>query len=135
MKSHSCRLFSELEQSYTRAVAVAVATIGEPPVLVRCHELVRAVCKLPLPNGLDAQVQDGTFGLVDHSWLYLFIEGRRWGSVLDVYSVGRLPMVQLVDIGPTTMHHALYHSGPDRKDIDEERVVILHSDLRQVWGW
>ena len=57
---------------------------------LRCHELARAVAHV-----LDLPVQDGSHGLVDHSWLWT---GTRTapGNILDVYCVGRLPMVQLV---------------------------------------
>lgn len=53
------------------------------PVLVSCHMLTRAFAKL-FPG---LHVIDGSFGAVDHSWLFLRASDRsRW--IIDVYPVG-----------------------------------------------
>lgn len=59
----------------------------------RCHELARAIGSL-----LRLDVVDGKFGGVDHSWL-LVPDGclDRHVAFLDVYAVGSIPQVRLVD--------------------------------------
>ena len=73
-----------------------VALLGERLSLadqakVRCHELARAVGRV-----LELPVQDGKYGGAQHSWLVTAQRPDR-SHILDVYVVGRLPMVQLVD--------------------------------------
>jgi hypothetical protein len=70
---------------------------------LRCHELARAVGKV-----LGLQVQDGFYGFVDHSWLWLRPLGPTIGrigfpNILDVYCVGSLPLVRLVDAQATSL--------------------------------
>jgi len=80
---------------------------------LRCHEVVRAV-----GVQLGLQVVDGLYGCVDHSWLLTGFRGPR-SNILDVYAVGRLPQVQLIDmwyVGPR--HDSLYKPKDDRTDID-----------------
>jgi hypothetical protein len=60
----------------------------------RCHEVARAVVRL-MPATLGLVVVDGQFAGAQHSWLAYRDDGRT--RILDVYCVGRLPMVQLVD--------------------------------------
>lgn len=97
--------------------------------LVRCHELARAVGRV-----LDLPFEDGHYGFVDHSWLWtkpkpVYTPTPRLGlpNILDVYCVGSLPMVRLVDCSAPALPHAgwAYRPGPLRKDIDEERVKEL----------
>jgi hypothetical protein len=57
---------------------------------LRCHELARAVGSL-----LSIPFVDGRFGSVEHSWLWTRQSERP--VILDVYTVARLPMVQLID--------------------------------------
>jgi len=47
---------------------------------------------------VDCEVFHGMYGISEHTWL----RNRHWGPghLLDVYSVGRVPQVQLVDILP-----------------------------------
>lgn len=76
---------------------------------LRCHEVARAV---GLRLGL--KVIDGKSGGVDHSWLL-----TASSNILDVYVVGRLPQVQLVDMACTGPRHDLvYVPGEPRTDID-----------------
>jgi hypothetical protein len=96
---------------------------------LRCHELARACGKF-----LNLPVADGRYGSVEHSWLWTrpltpMQPGESPPNILDVYAVGRLPMVQLVDYsshGPR--HHKHYSFGSPRSDIDE-RVVARLIDL------
>lgn len=99
---------------------------------VRCHELARAVRKFMALGGY-AYVADGKCGIVDHSWIQLKPE-----TILDVYTVGRLPMVQLVHVsaaslvrGPTGPGH-LYQPGPMRDDIDEAVVNDLAAQFAKI---
>lgn len=91
---------------------------------VRCHELTRAVAKTLYISG----VVDGKYGLVEHSWIELFAlatDGHRDRYILDVYSCGRLPMVQILDTFCGLKHTYLYVTGLLRKDIDEAMVDVL----------
>lgn len=100
---------------------------------VRCHELARAVQRY-FPQS--AKVIDGHYSRVEHSWLQLsanYQHSRVVTSILDVYAVGRLPMVQLQDISTLVMRAHLneYQEGPERTDINDEHVNRLYK-LMQV---
>jgi hypothetical protein len=96
----------------------------------RCHEVARAVGELlSLPH------QDGFYGFVDHTWLWTRPLDRTAGRmgrigfphVLDVYRVGSLPMVALVDGAHTSLPHVgwAYRPGTERTDVDSDRVKTL----------
>jgi hypothetical protein len=97
------------------------------PAGVRCHELARAVatCLIRRDPAWEQYIKviDGTYDHVDHSWIYLL-----WGSgyVLDVYTVGRLPQVQLVQSHSLLQGtRALYKAGSPRQDIRSEVVEAM----------
>lgn len=96
------------------------ATMGRG-AWVRCHEAARAVGQL-----LNLGVQDGYYGVVDHSWCRIERPGttayRVSYTVLDVYAVGQLPIVQLVS--PIAALHE-YKLGEPRTDSDERVVAEL----------
>ena len=106
---------SRLFQLATLAVAHIPDDVDPDPNGVRCHEVARAVGRQ-----LGLLVIDGRFGSVDHSWLHI-MNGtkatRDRHSILDVYSVARLPVVQLVDSHFSTQMMSLYRPGEQRKDI------------------
>jgi hypothetical protein len=83
--------------------------------VVRCHELTRAVF-VCLPDVVCHNILDGHFGSVEHSW----IELDNGLAILDVDSVSRTPMVQLlVDPRPWPVSLSkLYVPGKPRQDID-----------------
>ncbi len=96
--------------------------------LIRCHELARVVERLLRPAADDTRVRrewvviDGKFGPVDHSWLM-------YGSAfLDVYAVGRLPMVQLLE--PTFGVYP-FKAGQERDDIREDVIEELLEEIRR----
>lgn len=89
---------------------------GAPPW--RCHEVARVVGKR-----LGLAVLDGKYGSVDHSWLVF--PGSPRLTILDVYAVGSLPIVRLVDVERLLPHEALYSPGPTRTDVRFDDVVIL----------
>jgi len=101
---------------------------------LRCHELARAVGKV-----LGLQVQDGFYGFVDHSWLWLRPLGPTVGrfgfpNILDVYSVGALPLVRLVDAQATSLPHVgwAYRPANAREDIQQavvDRLVVLMAEV------
>ena len=94
---------------------------------VRCHELVRAVAEV---LALDkSQVADGWYGHVEHSWLWTRPK-LIWETppILDVYVVGRLPSVQLVDSSPTFPWE--YRRGDLRSDIQWGVVAELVRRMR-----
>lgn len=72
-------------------------------------------------HGMPLEVVDGLFGLVDHTWIEVALPGRI--AILDIYSVGRLPMVQLV-------HHSFstkmpYVGRPPRSDVRTDVIARL----------
>lgn len=142
MKSYSAYdVFAKAELRLFRAVTRAVKRLPGDPMTLRCHELTRAVAWLPMPRGIELLVQDGLFGMVDHSWLLIWAphektqsrHSRVTYSILDVYSVGRLPQVQLLDLAVPTHHNALYRPGPPRDDIDQPLVHRLVRELKKSW--
>lgn len=124
MKSYSeASVFRPDELAVLERAARMVARVVEPAGAVfRCHELARACAQL-----LQLPVVDGTFGHVEHSWVLV----NRYGSyldhspILDVYAVGRLPMVQLVDGGALSGNAELFKKGSRRADIDFDLVQLL----------
>lgn len=74
--------------------------LGKP---IRCHEMARAVGRI-----LDLPVVDGVCGAVQHSWLTIKAhqDPTEREFILDVYAVGRLPPVQLVDTFGGCLHLA-----------------------------
>jgi hypothetical protein len=116
MDSYSERqMFTKRELALLRAAEVCVraATDPDPNNPVRCHELARAVARtLDLEASTAVQFQDGYYGHVEHSWLWTtpvdpvrLLRRAAWPTILDVYSVGRLPMVQLVAARPGALPH------------------------------
>lgn len=102
------------------------------PTPIRCHELARAVGKI-----LELPVQDGKYGFIDHTWLWLaepeqVAEAMETGlrymmpNVLDVYVAGSLPMVQLYHAELSGLPRQ-YSWGPERTDI---RVDIVDRLIR-----
>jgi hypothetical protein len=96
---------------------------------IRCHELARAVGEI-----LRLDVQDGYYGFVDHTWLWTsplvpHLRAGRSGfsNILDVYSVGQLPMVRLIDGSHTSLPHVgwSYRPGNLRDDIQLRNVGTL----------
>lgn len=117
---------------------MAHATEGKGAWL-RCHEVARAVGDI-----LQLEVQDGFYGVVEHSWCRIsrsigansenvddgnplrplrtkspYLES--W-SVLDVYAIGRLPQVQLVS---SIAGIRDFRSAAARDDIDHQVVMKL----------
>lgn len=94
---------------------------------IRCHELARAIgLMLHLP------VTDGKYGPVEHSWCWTRQGqgGECPGNILDVYSIGRLPMVQLVEYSGhgswVAPNRDLYRCYPfERSDIRDDVVKRL----------
>lgn len=115
---------------FRRAVAL-VEVVPDLPKL-RCHELTRAVGRV-----LGLEHEDGFYGFVDHSWLWTrpldrtspMVLHTRIGfpNILDVYAVGSLPMVRLVDCAHTSLPHVgwAYRPSKPRDDIDQEQIEAL----------
>lgn len=137
MRSYSeTHVFTPEELDLLQRAMYLVAAIPDVPGL-RCHEVARAVGKV-----LGLQVQDGHYGLVEHSWLWTrpWTWGKYPPSVIDVYSVGSLPQVRLVDVSCIGLPHLRhdddprdgcslkntgYRPGEPRDDVDEEAVKFL----------
>lgn len=128
--SYSARkVFSVGEMIAFHEAERIVSTFRLPPAgqEMRCHEIARAVCDClnQLGNVVGGlQVVDGKYGGVEHSWIAL----PRPEHIIDTYAVGRLPMVQLVEIGHWALpEHKGYTAGPAREDIDQSVVDYLKS--------
>jgi len=128
MISYSQRtIFTARELELLREATSLVESMPEVPEgwpEIRCHELARAVGDI-----LGLEVEEGRFGMAEHSWLWTepIVLGRgRWPNILDVYAVGSLPMVQLVDTGHFLPHNTSYKSSHvKRTDIQQEMVDWL----------
>jgi hypothetical protein len=133
------RLVAKLDEH--EALRHAEKLRGRPADMprLRCHELARAVGKI-----LDLPTQDGKYGTVEHSWLWtgpvpqdfaarIAKHGHRniAPNILDVYAVGQLPQVQLIDVQHVGLtHRTTYVSGLEREDVDEHVVAAITRQLR-----
>lgn len=88
---------------------------------VRCHELARAVARVW--RTLD--VIDGKYGIVEHSWL---VDPRFPYHVIDTYTPGALPQVQLIDVSPLGIPNR-YHPGENRSDVRPQVVDAIFNIL------
>jgi hypothetical protein len=122
-------VFTSDEIKAWELATLAVGSLPEDP-LVRCHELARAVRDLLLSLKQTPKfiVCDGKFGLADHTWLVTEVYSR--DTVLDVYSVGVLPQVQLIDRSSLAIRNARQYIERDlRADIDTALVKELVSKM------
>ena len=133
-------LLTNVEIALLRRATALVDRVGDELGTVRCHELARAVGRV-----LDLEVQDGSYGFVEHSWLWTtpfpkdFHEEQvhlGFPNILDVYTPGQVPMVQLLVCGE---HGALPHVGwsyrpawRPRTDVDWVVVDELESMMRTL---
>lgn len=102
--------------------------------VVRCHEVVQAFHMLLTIERWETELFDGHYGPVEHSWLVITDPYRSRKFILDIYSVGRLPMVQL--LVPDLGHAALYRPGELRKDIRTDDLAYLLAQARRAGeGW
>lgn len=144
--SELCLFEPQQVQWWKRATAMVASLPDEPDMLkyvvsrndedlsddlIRCHELARAVADV-----LKLDVFDGKCGSVDHSWLAA--GGKNWftkDTILDVYSVVGLPMVQLVN-DSWIIDKSEYVPGSPRADIKHavvERLVDHFKEVDKTW--
>lgn len=105
---------------------------------IRCHEVARIVAGA-LKSRHKLTVVDGKYGSPrrDHSWL-IYTESNHpipelgFKCILDVYAMGRCPMVQIIDFGMG--HDLFYEAGPIRRDIDLKFVRAEIARARQHLG-
>lgn len=127
-------IFTEQEiQDYQNSSAL-VDSLGREFSDVRCHELARAVGLV-----LDLPFQDGYFEMVDHTWLwtreltdkeqsFMYKSGNAAAGphIIDVYTPGCVPMVQLVDTNSWQLpYKRSYRPGQTRIDIRDSVVSRL----------
>lgn len=98
---------------------------------VRCHELARAVGRV-----LGLKYQDGRFGFVEHTWLWLSPlapELTPWvlPRILDVYVPGAMPQVQLIDTA-SGLPPRYYLSNMFNVEIREDVVDALVEDMMKA---
>jgi hypothetical protein len=143
-------VFTPLEIGLYRRAVHLVDCLPDRPDL-RCHELARVVDRLlppppadPGPVGPPAtpwsrrRVVDGWYGSVEHSWIEIHVltPPPRRLSILDVYAVGSLPMVRLVEITPyacTLLRHDVYRETPP-VDVYRAglRIAICHDVIEAL---
>jgi hypothetical protein len=107
---------------------------------LRCHELTRAVKRFMVHGDVpyhppNVTLYDGKYSIVDHSWLEILAkspEGLCSLYILDVYAVGQLPQVQLLDIAFSLPHRASYRPQAWRNDIDMDVVNLVYLDLISI---
>lgn len=150
MKSYAERhCFTQLQVDAWRRATDWVSRIRLPweDSELRCHELVRAVAYGFRFTRHELVVVDGKCGIVEHSWLiwdssrsdvgtleYLRKQGRTaeimhaasHGAILDVYTPGCVPQVQLID---SLMAFGRYLIGAQRDDIREDVVQRLICEM------
>jgi len=105
--------------------------------LIRCHEVARVVgCLLKL------DVQDGKYGLHDHSWCWTGPFHPRWPrtvdppKILDPYCVGNLPVVRLLDSASSVPHLGwMYRPAPERDDVLKAFVESEAERIRRILQW
>ncbi len=137
MKGYSeCSIFSERELEIFEVATKLVAYVKEEgDDEIRCHELARAVGVV-----LNLEVEDGRYGYVDHSWLWTMpkVTAHMYSdsgmpNILDVYCVGRLPMVALTHSHTALPHCGLgYRPGEKRTDIKEGVVQALVTQMMRA---
>jgi hypothetical protein len=135
--------FSPIETQLFRR-ATAIVSRVEDVAKIRCHELVRAAGRV-----LDLEVQDGSYGFVEHSWLWtsplpkVLGEGLQhdehvcfgFPNILDVYCPGQIPMVRLLFCRETALPHVGWSYRPawrPRTDIDWKIVDALEKEMRLI---
>lgn len=151
MKSYAeVEVFQKWELRAFKRATELVACVPESTIggsELRCHELARAVMiKLvedwalsparrnpdELSHGLELQVIDGYYGMIEHSFIYLgrIMEGGFGAppNVLDVYTPGRMPQVQLVSSSSTLPFY--YRRGQPRTDI---KMNVI-DELMSIWS-
>lgn len=131
MQGHSSHhIFKSSEISLWKRATELVEGLPED-LYLRCHELTRAVALYLNSVRPRLLVCDGKFGSASHSWLVVTTPGRH--VILDVYSVGSLPMVQLIDAGSLAIRDARrYVEGTPREDIDERMIRRLLTKMTQL---
>jgi hypothetical protein len=130
---------SECLALWVRATAAVGRVDDYDTKPVRCHELARAVAEFL--SLLRACVQDGFYGFVEHSWLWVpgppegtVTKRLGWPHILDVYSVGQLPMVRLVAGDNAGLPHVGWSYRPDSPRTDIDRAVVERLVLEMSGG-
>jgi hypothetical protein len=134
--SQKKEIFSAKEVKLFEMATRLVDNLEDIPGL-RCHELARAVGQV-----LHLDSQDGWFGDVAHSWLWTSKPQSNFfvPNILDVYSVGCLPMVRLIDMKHILPYNLAYKWGSygmHRTDIKERLVSKIAKSLLQpdIGAW
>src|SRR5262245_48393797 len=136
MKGYSVTdIFTEAELDVHRTATLLVGNLPDIPEL-RCHELARAVAEFLTTRyvHIGFHIVDGKFGTVDHSWL-VFRNPRKdvcyRHTILDVYSVGSVPVVQLHCADALGLRNARrFIEGQPRDDIDTAMIEHVLKHLR-----
>ena len=112
----------ELMGKAARYISIIPSSIG-----FRCREVSRAIGYL-----LNLQVQDGHYGLVEHSWLWL--QPWTWGthppSILDPYVIEYVPKVRIVEFNPSIRD--LYNPRKDPYVINQNMVNTLIREMQKI---
>lgn len=102
MRSYAEReCFADCHVHAWRDAATMVARLGEWGNELRCHELARAVYRGLQHHAATSRivVLDGHLWAQEHSWIQLTeLRAPHRRAYLDVYTPGRIPQVQLLDV-------------------------------------
>lgn len=118
------KVFSRREIDFLyRATRIVASLPDKDPAgeLLRCHEVARVVGRLLHLDVLDGRYEYGC----DHSWCVITrdIGWSRGFSILDPYTIGRIPPVQLICVIPMMPNR--YFPEARRKDIREDVIEYL----------
>lgn len=146
MKGYTAKeVLGRKEQTIHAVTTILVEGLQDPLIIqgrsieIRCHELSRAVFAFFNRDGSWcshlSRVVDGTVDGVNHSWIETTNR-----NILDVYSVARLPMVQLIYADPRRLfvgryQRERYKEGPLYGiEIDPSVVRWILDFFKQSYG-
>ena len=148
MKSHSEGNFTDSEKALLRMAEIVVDELPDVDSSggeVRCHEVARIVAGvvhdvLALgwgdPVSCVLWVQDGLYGLADHSWLWtssLEVARERMTApnILDPYCVGQLPQCRLVQCDYAVLPHLGFAYQP-REVRTDLRASFIAAEIARI---
>lgn len=118
------RVFTGKAMAAAKAAALVVSHIKEvEDEKLRCHEVARIVQRILKPI-FPIKLRDGSYGIcIDHSWCLID------GYILDVYAVGSIPQVQLVDANLPGIN-AFNPAQEEREGVNHDLVDEICAELK-----
>lgn len=137
-------VFNDLAREALRLAVVCIETLPDPrhndpfsgQEEWRCHEVARVVAAFieqRIEYKRPFNVVDGTFDRVDHSWI-VFLDSQQQLVILDPYSVGSLPQVQMhTGVSWACNRRDLYKVAHiQRQDLKNDVIAYLTEYLSDV---